>query len=765
MSMVIPAQTASPPSSDRADDARVDLLVEGMTCANCVRRVEKAVRKVDGVVDASVNFATHRASVTYQPSRVGRRELVQAIEQAGYGVPISSPDVAPAPTADHRAAIDLEERELAQLRRDLALSVALTVPLLVLGMSHGAIPALEGPAGRSLQLVLTTVVLALPGRRFFRGAWAALRHHSADMNTLVSLGVAAAYAYSATAVLFPGLFLHLGHDHLPPVYFEAAATIVSFVLLGKLLETRARKRLSDAVRGLVSMLPTTAQRVIDDRLEEVPITALVPGDLVRIRPGSSVPTDALVVEGQSAIDEAMLTGESLPVDKTAGDPVYGGTMNQTGALTARVTKVGADTALAHIVRAVEEAQGSKAPISRLADRISAVFVPVVLGLASLSFVVWITLNPTSSGLAVALEHFVAVLVIACPCALGLATPAAVAVGTGRGAELGILVKGGATLEAASQLDTVLLDKTGTLTTGKPQLFDVAIGGTLTELEVLRLAASVEQSSEHPVARALVDGAKARGVSPTLAEAFRAEPGLGAEARVDGHLIRVGKRAWLRGTPAPELDSAAGRWADRGRTPVFIEVEGEVVGAVSVADRPSPHARQALDALRTMGLRLVMVSGDQRTAANAIANELGISEVEAEVKPSDKARIVAEHRARGRKVAMVGDGINDAPALAAADVGIAIGQGADIAVAAADIALMKGGIAALPRAIELARRTLRTIRQNLFWAFVYNLIGIPLAAGVLVPFGWALSPVFASAAMALSSVSVLANSLRLRRFGR
>ena len=554
----------------------------------------------------------------------------------------------------------------------------------------------------------------------------------------------------------------------PHLYFEAAAAIITFVLLGKLLETRARRRLSDAVRGLVALVPLTARRLRGDREEDVPVEALAVDDLVTVRPGERIAIDGAIVEGQSAVDESMLTGESVPVDKGPDDAVFGGTQNHSGALVVRVTRVGGDTALARIVEAVEQAQGSRAPIARLADRVSAVFVPIVLAIATLAFATWLAFDLSADGLATALERFVAVLVIACPCALGLATPAAVAVGTGRGAELGVLIKGGAALEAASRVDTVLLDKTGTVTEGRPRLTDLLDVSGRGEHELLALVAAAERASEHPIAAAIVDGARDRGLVLAQPTAFVMQPGLGLEARVGATLVRVGTRAWLAaaGVDASPLEPDAERLARGGRTPSFVAVDGALAGLVAVADRPTPAARTVVASLRAAGLEVAMVTGDRRATAEAIALELGIERVFAEVRPEDKARIVADERARGRVVAMVGDGVNDAPALAAADVGIAIGTGTDIAVATADVALLRDGIAGLPRALGLARATLRTIRQNLFWAFVYNVVGIPLAAGVLYPAtGWLLSPIVASAAMSLSSVSVLANSLRLRRFER
>jgi Cu+-exporting ATPase len=822
--MTMTATTSSPASPRALDDAApppldsIDSIdIRGMTCASCVRRVERALRAVPGVQSATVNFATEQASVTYDASLTTHDALAQAVRNAGYEVARPRVEAAasarPEAAASTRAqAMDQDEQdEQRAIRRDFTLAALLTMPLLVIAMSHGAIPGTEGVAGRWLQLALATPVVFGPGMRFLRRAWAALRHRTADMNTLVSIGALAAWAYSTVAVVAPGAFPHAGHGAQPHIYFEAAAAIMTFVLLGKLLETRARKRLADAVRGLVALVPGTARRLRDDREDEVSVDALRPGDLVLVRPGERIPADGEVVRGSSAVDESMLTGESMPVDKREGAAVAGGTLNHSGSLTIRLTRTGGDTALGRIVDAVEQAQGTRAPIARLADVVSSYFVPVVIGIAAVTLLVWFALDPTAAGFATAVERFVAVLVIACPCALGLATPAAVAVGTGRGAELGILVKGGATLEAASRIDTVLLDKTGTLTTGKPALTDIVSVSGMSERELLGLVAAVEQESEHPVARAIVDGAAARvagdgavaraagddaraagdgaaapaagdgaaaragsggGVASEArlerASDFVMEPGGGVAGTVAGRAVRVGTSAWMTraGVDASPLEGEAERLAALGRTPSFVSIDGALAGLVAVADRPVPAARQALAELARLGVEVAMVTGDRLRTARAVADELGIARVIAGVRPEDKARVVADERARGRTVAMVGDGINDAPALAGAHVGIAVGHGTDIAVAAADIALLGGGIASLPTALRLARATLRTIRQNLFWAFVYNVIGIPIAAGALYPLtGWLLSPVLASAAMSLSSVSVLASSLRLRRFAR
>ncbi len=728
-------------------DAQADLKIEGMTCAACVRRVEGALRKLPGVSEASVSFATERARVSFDPALASPATLARAVEAAGYAVAGAVPDAPP----------DGERRELV---RDVAVAAAASVPLLVLGMSHGAIPFAGTPAGRALQLVLATVVVLGPGRRFFRLALAALRHRAADMNTLVALGTGAAYAYSAAAVLVPDLFPHAAHGHVPHLYFEAAGAIVTFVLAGKLLEARARRRLSDAVTALVALAPRTATRIRVGADEEVPLGALVPGDEVRVRPGGRIPADGVVADGAIAVDEAMLTGEGLPVDKAPGDEVAAGTLVRDGSAVIRVTRTGEETSLARIARAVEEAQGTKAPIARLADTVSGVFVPVVLGLALVTLGAWIAVDPSPDGVATAVERFVAVLVIACPCALGLATPAAVAVGTGRGAALGVLVKGGAALEAASRVDTVLLDKTGTITEGRPALAHVvALEGTPDEL--LRDVAAAERGSEHPVAAALVAAAAARGLLPQAVERFRSEPGRGVEALVEGRTVRVGTAAFVE-APTEPLEAAAHARASLGETASFVAIDGRLAGLVSVADRAAAGARAAVDALHRLGVRVEMATGDRAAAATTVAREVGIDRVHAGVRPEGKAALVAEARAAGRVVAMVGDGTNDAPALAAAHVGVAIGSGTDVALAAADVALLEGGLARLPVALALARATLRTIRRNLFWAFAYNAVGIPVAAGLLYPLtGWLLSPVLASLAMALSSVSVLASSLALR----
>jgi Cu+-exporting ATPase len=729
-----------------------------MSCAACVRHVERSLSELDGVLQAEVNLVTARARVTFDPDRIQRAALVEAVEEAGYEVPEQAPTLHPEVAEE-----DEEER---RLRRDLKLTAALGVPLLVLAMSHGAIPWAESDAGRWAQALLATPVLAGPGRAFFVRAWKGLRRRTADMNTLVALGTGAAWAASTAALVAPGLFPHGEHGHRPHLYYEAAAAIVGFVLLGKSLETRARKRLSDAVRGLIALQPATAHRRQGEGEQDIPVEALQVGDTFLVRPGERVPADGMVLEGTSSLDESLLTGESMPVDREPGDPVTGGTLNQSGALLVRAARTGQDTALARIVTAVEQAQGNKAPVARLADVLSAVFAPVVLALALLAGLSWALLDPSPQGLSVALERFVSVLVIACPCALGLATPAAVAVGTGRGAELGILVRGGAALEAASRVSSVLLDKTGTLTSGKPTLALILPAPGVSEGQLLAWVASVEAPSEHPVARAIVEGASVRNIRLQKIHSFEATAGSGVAATVEGEQVLAGTARWLRerGVEVGEQEGEAARLATQGHTPVLVARGGKAVGVVAVADGEAPGAAGAIEALRALGVEVAMVTGDREGTARAVAARLRIDRVFAEVRPEQKAALVRQEQQRGHVVAMVGDGMNDAPALAAADVGVAMGTGSDIAAASADLTLLHGGITRLPAALALARATLRTIRQNLFWAFLYNLLGIPIAAGLLAPWtGLQLSPVLASAAMSLSSVSVLANSLRLRRF--
>ncbi len=747
--------------------ARVLLPVRGMTCAACVGRIERVLAKTTGVIDVRVNLVTQSATIDFDDQRTDPEALSEAIRDAGYEVPPSpSPGVEPDDAATRLAATDAaDEREAHGYRRDLAIAAALTIPLLIVAMGHGVIPGTAGDAGRYFQLALATPVVFGPGRRFFGLAAAALRHRTTDMNVLIALGAFTSWSWSAVVTFAPTVLPHGHHGHVP-VYFEAAAAIISFLLLGKLLEHRARRRLTDAVRGLVALLPPTATRLRAGVELEVPLASLLPGDRVRVRPGQRIATDGIVREGEAAIDESTLTGESIPVDRAPGDAVQGGTLVSGGTLVIEVTRRGADSALARIVDAVAEAQGTRAPIARLADRVSAVFVPAVLFLAALTFLAWMLVPHGSDGVAVAVRHFVAVLVIACPCALGLATPAAVAVGTSRAATLGFLVKGGDALERASTIDRVLFDKTGTLTEGRLHLVTVVVREGRSEADLLALVAAAESGSEHPLARALVAGAISRGATIDAATEFAAMPGGGVCARVGATWVQVGTARWLAddGVDSSALEAAAVAAAARGETASFVAIDGVVAGLVALADTARPEAAATVAALRRMGVGVAMVTGDRRATALAVAAAVGVTEVFAETRPEEKAVVVTTAKGQGARVAMVGDGVNDAPALAIADLGIAMMGGADVAASASDVTILRGGVAAVPMALGLARATLHTIRQNLFWAFVYNLVGIPLAAGVFEPLtGWALSPVFASAAMSLSSVSVLLNSLRLRRW--
>jgi Cu+-exporting ATPase len=591
------------------------------------------------------------------------------------------------------------------------------------------------------------------------------------MNTLVALGTGAAYLFSVVTTAFPGVVAapgdHAGHGApMVPVYFEAAAVIIALVLLGRLLEARAKARTGDAIRRLMGLQARTARVIRDGSEAEIPVEQVIPGDLILVRPGEKLPVDGVVRDGHSAVDEAMLTGESLPVEKGPGDAVFGATVNRTGAFRFEATRVGKDTALQQIIRLVQDAQGSKAPIQRLADVISGIFVPVVLIIAITAFVAWFLVASEGVRLPQALVAFVSVLIIACPCALGLATPTAILVGTGKGAEYGVLIKGGESLEMAHRLNAIILDKTGTITYGKPELTDVLPVAAVTEEELLRLVASAERSSEHPLGEAILRGAEALGLRRAEPTSFNSLTGRGLEATVEGHAVLVGNRRLLeeRGVDPVALDPVLERIAAEGRTPMLVAIDGKPAGVVAVADTIKPEAPAAVAALQRLGLEVVMITGDHRRTAEAVARQVGIERVLAEVLPEQKAAAVAQLQAERKKVAMVGDGINDAPALAQADVGIAIGTGTDVAIEASDITLIRGDLMGVVTAIELSQATMRTIKQNLFFAFVYNVLGIPVAAGVLYPlFGIMLSPVIASAAMALSSVSVVTNSLRLRGF--
>jgi len=741
---------------------RIDLAITGMTCATCVGRVERALSAVPGVAGASVNLATERATVT---GAADVAALIQAIESVGFDAREHSQ--AGAGADDDTAA--RREDEARVLRRDTWLAAALTLPVFVLEMGAHMIPPLHHlilatlgqQANWLIQFALTTLVLAFPGIRFYAHGIPALLRGGPDMNSLVAVGTLAAYGYSMVATFAPGL-LPAGTVN---VYYEAAAVIVTLILLGRTLEARARGRTSQAIRRLIGLQPRTARIRRDGGTADVPVDAVRPGDVVELRPGERVPVDGEVIEGDSYVDESMITGEPVPVAKTAGAAVVGGTVNQTGALAFRARAVGGDTLLARIIRLVEAAQGGKLPIQALVDRVTLWFVPAVMATAALTFTVWMAFGPAPA-LTFALVNAVAVLIIACPCAMGLATPTSIMVGTGRGAEMGVLFRKGEALQRLKEARIVAFDKTGTLTEGAPRLTDLDLAPGHQRAEVLARVAAVEALSEHPIARAIVDAARAEGLTLPPVTDFQGLTGLGVAARAGGVPVQIGADRYMArlGHDLTPFAATAARLGDDGKTPLYAAVDGRLAAILAVADPIKPSTPDAIRALHDLGLTVAMVTGDNERTARAIARKLGIDTVVAEVLPEGKLDAVRDLRAAHGTLAFVGDGINDAPALAEADIGIAIGTGTDVAIEAADVVLMSGSLRGVPDAIGLSRATIGNIRQNLFWAFAYNTALIPVAAGVLWPaFGILLSPVFAAGAMALSSIFVLGNALRLRRW--
>ncbi|MDA8406382.1 MAG: heavy metal translocating P-type ATPase [Deltaproteobacteria bacterium] len=742
---------------DSGPAGKTIISVGGMTCASCVRRVENVLKAQSGIDDATVNLANSRAILSHASSSLDLRTIGDALEDAGYHFLGVIRDSGEDPA--EKAAI-IEIRDL-----KIKLIVGVIISLVVHGLAMGHLfPFLRHFSASTLtfvQLVLTTPVIFWVGDRFLIGAWKATRQKTSDMNTLVSLGALSAYFYSLAVTIFPGFFSQSGHPAY--VYFDGASMIVTLILLGRFLEARAKGKTSAAIKKLVALKPSVARLVRGDEIVEIPIELLRVGDIFQVRPGEKVPTDGEVLSGSSSIEEAMLTGESIPVSKSPGTLVFGATINQTGALTVRATRVGAETALAQIIRLVEEAQGSKAPIQRIADKVAAVFTPVVLGIAVVTFLLWILL-PTAPSFSRAMLNFVSVLIIACPCAMGLATPTAIMVGTGAAAEKGILIKGGEILEKVCKVDTVVFDKTGTLTQGKPQVVDVITFGEITKDELLRVAASLESLSEHPLAKSICDMASELGLKLYPVEDFNSLSGGGVRGNVNGELTFIGSLRLLQ-TENVDVSDVAIKFQSLeglGRTVVTVSKAGNVIGLLGISDTLRSSAAPAVQRLKQMGIKVAMITGDNRLVAEATGTALGIDQVLSEVLPADKSGEIGRLQQEGRIVAMVGDGINDAPALSAADIGIAVGAGSDIAIEAGSITLMTSDLNLVPTSIYLSAQTMKVIKQNLFWAFFYNSLGIPVAAGVLYPFfGILLTPVIAALAMAMSSVSVVSNSLRLR----
>jgi P-type Cu+ transporter len=732
------------------------LPIHGMTCAACVNSVERGLRKATGVLSATVNLATGRGTVTFLPSMTTPQGLRQVIEDLGYEVPEFA---GPAEGAEQKA----REQEIAALRRKFDVGAILSA-LVMVGSMPELVPWWPAILTNHFTLwALTTPVQFWVGWQFLRGFGKALRHGTADMNTLVTIGTMAAYLYSVGVTLVPQFFSVDG-IHVA-VYFDTAAVLITLIILGRWLEAKARGQTSEAIRRLLGLQPKSARVRRGGEEVDIPVEEVRVGDLVVVRPGEKIAVDGLVQQGHSSVDESMLTGESLPVEKTPGATVVGASLNKTGTFVFEATRVGKETVLAQIIQLVESAQGSKAPIQRLADKIAGVFVPIVIGVAAVTFAVWYVAGPAPA-FTYALSNFMAVLLIACPCALGLATPTAIMVGTGRGAEQGILIKSAESLETAHRIRTVIFDKTGTLTHGEPVVTEVITIDAVDKTAVMRLAAAAEWSSEHPLGKAIVEKGRQEAVAMEPAQDFEAFPGHGVQARVNGRLVRLGTRQFLldHGVVLNGLEKEAERLAQAGQTPMYIAADGTAVGVIAVADTLKPSARGAVEALHAMGIDVAMITGDNARTAAAIARQVGIDHVLAEVLPQDKAAEVKKLQTEGQVVAMIGDGINDAPALAQADVGIALGTGTDVAIETADIALLRDDLIGVATAIRLSRRTMRTIRQNLFWAFFYNTILIPVAAGALYPFfGILLNPMLAGVAMAFSSVSVVTNSLRLRRF--
>ena len=744
----------------------VTIKLRGMSCASCANSIEDAIRSVPGVSNSSVNFGAEQATITYDPRKTSIEKIQKAVEAAGYSsYSLQSQEMVTGVDDAQKAARTAESRDL--LRKVVVGGV---ISLLLIVGSLRMMTGLNLPfiptwlSNQWLQLVLTAPVQFWCGYSFYINSWKALKRHAATMDTLIALGTSAAYFYSVFATLFPNFFINQGL--MPEVYYETAAVVITLILLGRLFENRARGQTSVAIRQLIGLQARDARVIRNGQEMDIPISSVRIDDVILVRPGEKIPTDGEVIEGASTIDEAMVTGESVPVVKQPGDEVIGATINKTGSFKFRATRVGKDTVLAQIVQLVQQAQGSKAPIQRLADSVTGWFVPVVIAVAIATFVIWFNIM---GNLSLALITTVGVLIIACPCALGLATPTSVMVGTGKGAENGILIKGAESLELAHKIQTIVLDKTGTITEGKPTVTEfVTVRGTANrnELKLLQLAAAVERNSEHPLAEAVVRYASSQQVNLLEAQNFLAIAGSGVQGIVSDRLVQIGTQRWMEELRIDTrlLQHHKATWETAGKTVVLIAIDGEIQGIMGIADAVKPSSVAAVRALQRLGMEVVMLTGDNRSTALAIAREVGVKRVLAEVRPDQKAATIQKLQSEGKIVAMVGDGINDAPALALADVGMAIGTGTDVAIAASDITLISGDLRGIAVAIQLSRATMRNIRQNLFFAFIYNVAGIPIAAGILFPiFGWLLNPIIAGGAMAFSSVSVVTNALRLRNF--